>query len=247
MGREMLFERRAYTLRPGARETFWGLQRKWNTPVSFRPMLEHNIGYFATVAGPAERIVHLYRWDSYDQAKRNLAAITTPERMEYFVTARKLLLRQETAFLEAAPHAELSPIWGSGRDWRPGTPVFPNLDDPATLAVTETVLDFVPGGVAVYWEGYRKLDDATVEVTRQNLIGTFLVTTGPLHRVIQYRWFPNWQQAEKHRQKLEESPSWSQFVETYRPHVHECHVAQLSPSPVPWMRPLFAAIDWSPK
>jgi hypothetical protein len=167
--------------------------------------------------------------------------------MEYFVTARKLLLRQETAFLEAAPHAELSPIWGSGRDWRPGTPVFPNLDDPATLAVTETVLDFIPGGVAVYWEGYRKLDDATVEVTRQNLIGTFLVTTGPLHRVIQYRWFPNWQQAEKHRQKLEESPSWSQFVETYRPHVHECHVAQLSPSPVPWMRPLFAAIDWSPK
>jgi len=108
----MLFERRAYTLRPGTLETFWGLQRKWNTPTSFRPLLERNIGYFSTIAGPAERIVHLYRWDSYDQAKRHLAAIVTPERMEYFVSGRKLLVRQETAFLDPAPLPALNPVWG---------------------------------------------------------------------------------------------------------------------------------------
>src|SRR6266550_1902051 len=120
----MLFERRAYTLRPGTLETFWGLQRNWNTPTSFRPLLERNIGYFSTTAGPAERIVHLYRWDSYDQAKRHLAAIVTPERMEYFLSARKLLLSQETAFLDLTPLPALNPIWGGGRNWVPGEPVF---------------------------------------------------------------------------------------------------------------------------
>jgi NIPSNAP len=241
----MLFERRAYTLRPGTLETFWNLQRKWNTPASFRPLLERNIGYFATLAGPAERIVHLYRWDSYDQAKRNLAAIATPERMEYFVTARKLLVRQETAFLDRAPHAELNPIWGDSRDWLPGTPFFSGVADPTTLAVTESVLDFVPGGVAVYWDGFRKLEPATVALAQKNLIGTFVVTTGPLHRVMQYRWYPTWQEAEEHRRALARDPAWNQFAEAYRPHVAESHVAHLSPSPVPWMRPLFAEIDWS--
>lgn len=241
----MLFERRAYTLRPGMLEAFWSLQQKWNTPTSFRPMLERNIGYFSTVAGPADRIIHLYRWDSYEQAKRHLAAIVTPERTEYFVNARKLLFRQETAFLDGAPHAELNPIWGGGRDWLPGTPVFSGVADPTKLAITESVLDFVPGGVAVYWDGYRKLDTTTAELVRQSLIGTFLVTTGPLHRVMQYRWYPTWQEAEDHRRALAESPAWNQFAEVYRPHVAESHMAHLRPSPVPWMRPLFAAIDWS--
>ena len=59
-------------------------------------------------AGNGERIVHLYRWDSYDDAKQRLAAIVTPERMEYFIAARNLLLRQENAYLDRAPVAELS-------------------------------------------------------------------------------------------------------------------------------------------
>jgi hypothetical protein len=135
----MLFERRAYTLRPGTLEAFWGLQRNWNTPTSFRPLLERNIGYFSTTAGPAERIVHLYRWDSYDQAKRHLAAIVTPERMEYFLSARKLLLSQ---------------------------------------------------------------------LAQRHLIGAFLVSTGPLHRVMQYRWYASRQEADAHRSALAERPAW---------------------------------------
>jgi hypothetical protein len=241
----MLFERRAYTLRPGTLEAFWSLQQKWNTPTSFRPLLERNIGYFSTTAGPAERIVHLYRWDSYEQAKRHLAAIVTPERMEYFVTARKLLVRQETAFLDAAPHAELNPIWGGGRDWLPGSPVFFGVADPTTLVIMESVLDFVPGGAVTYWDAYKKLDADTAELTQKNLIGTFLVSTGPLHRVMQYRWYASLQEADGHRRALAERPAWSQFAEAYRPLVNESHMSLLKPSPVPWMRSLFAPIDWS--
>ena len=115
----MLFERRAYTLRPGSEQTYWELQRQWNKPASFRPLLERNLGYFAMTAGDGERIVHLYRWDSYDDAKQRLGAIVTPERMEYFVTARSFLLRQENSYLDHAPVAELSPLWNDKRDWLP--------------------------------------------------------------------------------------------------------------------------------
>jgi hypothetical protein len=65
----MLFERRAYTLRPDSEAAYWALQRKWNKPASFRALLERNLGFFAMAAGDGECIVHLYRWDSYDDAK----------------------------------------------------------------------------------------------------------------------------------------------------------------------------------
>jgi hypothetical protein len=241
----MLFERRAYTLRPGTLETFWGLQRKWNTPTSFRPLLERNIGYFSTTAGPAERIIHIYRWDNYDQAKRQLASIVTPQRMEYFVTARKLLARQETSFLDPAPLPRLNPIWGGGNDWLPGEPVFKSVADPTSLVVTESVLDFVPGGASAYWEGYDALDAQTADLAQRHLIGTFLVSTGPLHRVLQYRWYPSLEEAEAHRNALAEREAWGTFADSYRSLVNESHTALLKPSPVPWMRSLFAPIDWS--
>ena len=75
----MLFERRAYTLRPGSEPTYWALQRQWNKPASARPLLERNLSFFTMTAGDGERIVHLYRWDSYDDAKQRLAAIVTPD------------------------------------------------------------------------------------------------------------------------------------------------------------------------
>lgn len=155
----MLFERRAYTLRPGCEEAYWTLQRRWNKPAGFRPLLERNVGFFAVAAGDAERIVHLYRWDDYDDAKRRLAAIVTPERAEYFAAARNLLLRQENAYLDRAPIAELNPLWNDKGDWLPGHPVFADVNDAAGLAVSERVLDFLPGGVAAYWEGFSQAAD----------------------------------------------------------------------------------------
>ena len=145
-------------------QTYWALQRKWNKPASFRPLLERNLGFFAMAAGDGERIVHLYRWDSYDDAKQRLGAIVTPERMEYFIAAREaLLLRQENAYLDRAPVAELSPLWNDKRDWLPGQPAFTNVGNASELAVSERVLDFLPGGLLAYWDGFRKLNAATMD------------------------------------------------------------------------------------
>ncbi len=241
----MLFERRAYTLRPGCEEIFWQLQRKWNTPKTYRPMLERNLGYFAMAAGPAERIIHLYRWDDYEDGRRRIAAIATPERAEYFAAARDLMLAQETILLDRAPIAALNPLWSGDRDWLPGDAVFGGGADASTLAISEAVLDFLPGGLAAYWEGYRKLDVATMELMRRGLVGVFFVTTGPLHRAIHYHWHRSWTEWENHRRSLTESPAWRTSTDGYRPRVVGSQVSCLRPSAVPWMRSLFEIIDWS--
>ena len=180
----MLFERRAYTLRPGSESAYWALQRKWNKPASFRPLLERNVGFFAMAAGDGERIVHLYRWDTFDDAKQRLGAIVTPDRMEYFIAARSLLLRQENAYLDRAPVADLSPLWNEKRDWLPGQPAFANVGNASELAISESVLDFLPGGLLAYWDGFRKLNAATTDAFCTRLIGVFFVTVGSLHRVL---------------------------------------------------------------
>jgi len=241
----MLFERRAYTLRPGCEEAYWALQHRWNKPAAFRPLLERNVGYFAVAAGDAERIVHLYRWDDYDYGKRRIAAIVTPERAEYFAAARNLLLRQENAYLDRAPIAELNPLWNDKRDWLPSHPVFADVNNAATLAVSERVLDFLPGGVPAYWDGFRKLQTATMAVFCSNLIGVLFVTVGSLHRTFAYHWHKSWPEAEAHRQQLAELPDWNAFMEDTRPRIIGSHVTYLRPSPVPWMRALFDPIDWS--
>jgi hypothetical protein len=241
----MLFERRAYTLRPGCEDAYWALQRKWNKPASLRPLLERNLGFFAMTAGDGERIVHLYRWDSYDDAKQRLAAIVTPERMEYFTTARKLLLRQENAYLDCAPVAELNPLWTDTRDWLPGQPAFANVGNSAELAISERVLDFLPGGALAYWDGFRKLDAATMNVFRARLIGCFFVTVGSLHRVFAYHWHRSWPEAEAHRRQLAERPDWDAFMEDNRARTVGGQMTQLRPSPLPWMRGLFDTIDWT--
>ena len=151
-------------------------QRKWNKPASFRALLERNLGFFAMAAGNGERIVHLYRWDSYDDAKQRLGAIVTPERVEYFIAARNLLLSQENAYLDLAPVAELTPLWNDRHDWLPGQPAFSNVGNASELAVSERVLDFLPGGLLAYWEGFRKLNAATMDAFCTRLIGVFFVT-----------------------------------------------------------------------
>jgi hypothetical protein len=241
----MLFERRAYTLRPGSEEAYWALQRRWNTPASFRPLLERNLGFFAMAAGDAERIVHLYRWDSYDDAKQRLGEIVTPERMEYFAAARNLLLRQENAYLDRAPLPELSPLWNEKRDWLPGQPAFADVSNASELAVSERVLDFLPGGLIAHWESFRKLKPATMEQFCTRLIGVLLVTVGSLHRTIAYHWHRSWPEAEAHRHQLAELPDWNAFMDDNRSRIVGGHITHLRPSPVPWMRELFDPIDWT--
>ena len=111
----MLFERRAYRiLRPGAALDFWKMQRKWNTPRTVPRYFERCVGYFETVAGGANEIVHYYRYNSYDDWRSRLYGMYTPERAEYFASARALFTSQNNMFLIRPPCRTLLPCGAEG-------------------------------------------------------------------------------------------------------------------------------------
>jgi hypothetical protein len=84
----------------------------------------------------------------------------------------------------------------------PGQPAFSNVGNASELAVSERVLDFLPGGLLAYWEGFRKLNAATMEAFCTRLVGVFFVTVGSLHRAFAYHWHKSWPEAEVHRRQL---------------------------------------------
>ena len=235
----MIFERRAYTLRPGNMEAFWDAQRKWNTADTFAIVRDQNLSYFSTLAGPTDQVVHLYRFNSlehwqacYDQDYRTHAP-------EYFKHARPLMLRQETGFFGAAPVPELcEPLTGE-------TPRLPaSFKTPASgnatdIRVVETILDFFPGGLPVYWDAYREVLAASGELARRNLIGVLVSQVGRIHRVLHYRCFATTAEGEAHEAVLAADPHWRKFVASYQGLVAEAQTMVLKPSPLAIQRSLF--------
>ena len=120
----MLLERRAYTLRPGAAEDFWKAQLVRGVTEEARPIMGRVIGWFEAASGPNTQIIHLWRYDSFEDwysrlySKRSGAA-------EYYQLVRPLMLAQENRFMLPAPIPELTPYWGNGNDWLPGGPAIP--------------------------------------------------------------------------------------------------------------------------
>ncbi|CAO3430015.1 NIPSNAP family protein [Azospirillum endophyticum] len=237
----MLFERRCYTFKPGLIETFWEYQRRWNSPAHIPHLLERNVGYFETVAGPAEQIIMFYRYDSFDDWRTRLFGNIDDERNEYLVAGRRLMLAQENMFLTVSPIDALNPIWGQERDWLPGRPVF-QVDRPDALRLTEEVVDFRPGGLQSYWEAYRAYLDEEHAIATSRLVGCFVSLVGQQHRVIHYRWFDDLSDAAAFPLAQQETEAWRRFAGGFREHVAQSHVRFLKPARVPWMRALFEAV-----
>lgn len=240
----MLFERRAYKLRPGAAPEFWALQREWNTPRGVPRYLERCIGYFETIAGAASEIVHYYRYDSYEDWRSRLFGLYTPERMPYFAAARGLLIAQDNMFMDPAGISGALPLWSGERDWLPGTPAYSVEGRLENVFVVETMLDLIPGGMPAFVEASAGFADDADGREHATTIGTFAVTTGQLHRIMVMRWYPDAQAAERHRQGAEASKAWQEFRRRLRPWVAAERTAHMKLSPVEWMRPLFQRIDW---
>lgn len=67
----MLIEHRAYTLKAGLMESLW--QAQWERGYQLvQPILDRLIGYFSTTNGQEDQVVHLYRYDDYDDWARRL-------------------------------------------------------------------------------------------------------------------------------------------------------------------------------
>ncbi len=239
----MIFERRAYTLKPGNAGRFWELQRQWNTPEQIPGLLARNIGYFSTISGPVEQVIHLYRFDSLDDWKSRLFGVYTPDRADYFAAGRSLMLAQENTFLSLAPLPEVNPIWADTRDWLPGEPAFRNVGAIDAIVVVEESLDLVPGGLPAFWDALRSKGLQAGSAATSHLIAYLYTLVGVQHRVTHYRWYDSIEEAEAHRVELEMNVEWNRFVESYRDLVVRSRRLYMKPSPVNWMRSLFSSVS----
>ena len=181
----MFIEQRTYTLKPGRLSRFWELQSERGFQV-VRPLMERLVGYFGRRADGFDQVVHLWRFDDYDDWVARLHGLyAKPELQPYFTEVRSLMLRQENAILTPAPASQLTPLIGNGSDWLPGgTAAFiPCLENGSLIAI-ET-LQFRPGTLNAFW-GRLSNEDAA-EVAAGGLIGAFTTIIGELHKLVVYR------------------------------------------------------------
>jgi hypothetical protein len=107
----MILEERCYTLAPGNIDAYWALY----TPdilATMEPVRAHLLGYFVSDTGKLNQIVHLWRYDSYEQrAQKRAALVANPTWQAHLARLRKLCLKQKTRILRPSPVAGLSPLF----------------------------------------------------------------------------------------------------------------------------------------
>ena len=235
----MLIEQRVYTLKAGCMEAFWQAQHTRGYEL-IKPILDRLIGYFSTVTGPDCQIVHLYRYDSYDDWLNRLQGLYRITALEsYFKTARPLLLAQENRFFVPAPIVELTPFWGNGNDWLPGGRQYANLATEPALLVEESVTTLLPGTLPAYWQSYKDYGLPAGEVATAHLLGSFVSLVGKQHQVFHYRCYPDFPARRRHLETRVEDSKWRAFSETVAPLIVSCENKLLQPAQIEQLSPLF--------
>jgi len=235
----MILERRAYDMKPGTLPAFWQAQRDYNASGVYADILAaHNLAYLATVAGPAEQLIELHRYESLDQWKACAERAYAHINPEYFTLARPLILRQESGFFLSPPIPELTPRWAGGRLAVPEGLSAAGVD-PASVYVVETVVDLRPDGPPVYWPALRELVSAAPELATHHLVLMLNSIVGRLHRAVHYRWFVSVREVEEFRHRCAEAAAWQRFTRAYRDFVVSEHTSLQRVAPLKVLRALF--------
>ncbi|CAG9167562.1 hypothetical protein LMG23992_00840 [Cupriavidus laharis] len=240
----MLFEQRIYTLVPGALDAFWQAQQDRGFEL-VQPILDRLVGYFSAESGPGDQVVHLYRYDSYDDWVKRLHGLYGVAALEpYFTRVRSLMLAQENKFLALAPLPELAPCWSGGNDWHPADgPIFP-LAQGEAAAMRDVVLDETttvlrPGSLPAYWQAYREHGLHCRVESAGGLLGCFVSLVGRQHQVVHYRWHPDFAEREAFRCARLCDDNWQAFLAAIAPLV-VCNARKvLRPAPIAELSPAF--------
>lgn len=235
----MILEHRAYTVLPGNTAAFWQTQIDRGFE-AIRPVMESALGYFVTVGGRSEQIVHIYRFDDLPDWQRRLRGLyNVPELQPYFKIVRPLMAEQENSFWLPAPIDAFTPMWNDKRDWKPGDKPVADLAKYPNLVLEEEVLTMKPGKLLVFWPLLEKEGPAALAPLDETLVGCFFAMTGIQHRVIWYRWYPDVEALRARREKAAKSKAWGRYHKVLREIVASHETKILAPAPVPEMIPLF--------
>ncbi len=237
----MIFERRRYTTRVGKYDDFiaWQYRRGFDGP--FASVLERLIGYFTTVSGPADQIVHLYRYDDFDDWIARLHGLYGVAELEpYFVNVRPMLAAQETEFFNRAPLDALTPLWNAAADWLPG-PGAERWKLTQELIVEEHSVSLRPGGLIGWWDAMNATGLAATAPLRKDPLASWVALTGRQHVVVSYNVFATMEARDAAH--AEASSAMAGFQEAVRDLIVARETRLLRPVPVPEMSPMFRFAD----
>lgn len=230
----MLFEQRIYTLKPGTIADFWQAQRDRGFEL-VRPILERQVGYFSAASGAADQVVHLYRYDDFNDWQQRLHGLYGVSELEpYFKRVRALMLAQENKFLVPVPVSELCPYWGNGKDWLPDQGALLGRGNGAALVEEQTTV-LLPGTLPFYWQAWREHGFQALANDPGQLLGCFSCLVGRQHQVVMYRLYFDWAQ----RQACIDSDNWQPFLAAIQPLVARRESKLLTPAIDRELSPLF--------
>ena len=236
----MLIERRCYTLKPGGLTAFWQVQEERGYE-TVRPILERLIGYFQVLDGPAEQVVHLYRYDDFEDWQRRLHGLYKVPALEpYFKTVRALMSAQENCFLVPAALDPLNQHWSSDHDWLPAHgPLFQASTDSASTLVEEATHVLKPGTSPAYWAAWRAHALAAVEPHASSRLGSFVSLVGRQHQVVHYHVHAGLEARREHHIAMAGDPRWQAFLQAVAPLCASSGQQLLCPAAIAPLSPLF--------
>ena len=235
----MILEHRAYTMQLGFLERFYETQVERGFDI-ISPVLERLIGYFSTVDGPLEQVVHLYAFDSLEDWRDRLHGLyDIPELEPYFQKVRPLMLAQESHILLPAPLSELSPHFTTEQHWQRSDGPIPGSESMRDLLVEEQIVSLRPGMLGQYWEAMEKTGLKALTPLRTNLLGSFYMMIGPLHQIYHYWFFDGFDDRTRRHNAVRMNPDWITFQDKTRPIVVGQRSKLIRPAPVDEMVPIF--------
>lgn len=234
----MIFERRAYTMKPGHVQAFdqAQIQRGFGPVKSYMDRL---VGYFSSRTGTVDQVIHLYRYDDLNDWNTRLRGLyAIPEMTSYFVNTRKIIGHQANDFFELLPVSSLNPMWGEGKDWLPEKgPKLASLS--ASIVIEERSFQLRPGGIPAFIEAFNSCGSEAVLIMDGRTIGAFMSMIGALHNIRLWWWFEDPSEREARVDTLNNDLNWRAFLEKIKPLLVDQSSLLMMPRPISEMSPLF--------
>lgn len=95
----MIIDHRTYTAHPGKLPSFLKVYQELGKPIQW-PILGEPIGFFTSIEGELNQVVHLWRYDSQaDREARRAKLAVAPGWSDYLAAATPFLLRMENKII----------------------------------------------------------------------------------------------------------------------------------------------------
>ncbi len=235
----MILEHRAYTMQLGFLEKFYETQVERGFDV-IAPVLDRLVGYFSTVDGPLEQVVHLYAFDSLEDWRDRLHGLYgIPELEPYFQKVRPLMLAQENHILLPAPLAELSPHFTVEQYWQRTDGPLTGSESMRDLLVEEQIVSLTPGMLGRYWDAMEQMGVKALSPLETNRMGSSYMMVGPLHQIYHYWFFDGFDDRTRRHNAVRVNPDWIAFQDEIRSIVTGQQSKLMRPAPVDEMVPIF--------